>query len=91
MSALRDVVVYDRVPARGQVSVAQVERYLDRQGYRRSVLPSGDRRWVKGRVAGFVMTDNASERSIESDICSLALFEQRQPSAVLADIMREQA
>lgn len=84
-----EVTVYDRVPATASVSVAQVEAYLRRTGWTvwwsdevRDLYHwrlNDDRMWT---------TKEQPER-ISETISTVAHFEHRQPSAVLADIARE--
>lgn len=75
-----EVTVYDRVPATARVSVAQVEAYLKRAGWE----CIGDA-WH--RNLWFVQSRPL--RNIVLSIENIARAEQRQPSAVLADIARE--
>lgn len=81
-----EVTVYDRAPATAPVSVAQVEAYLRRTGW--SKLPDPDEWWwSRGSLAVQVCPSYIDGDEIEA----IARAEQRQPSAVLADIAREPA
>lgn len=82
------VTVYDRVPATALVSWSQLEAYLRRTGWR--IRWSDDARdlvhWERGDAR--VWTDHDSIRIAER-VTDIAAAENRQPSAVLADIARE--
>lgn len=90
-----EVTVYDRVPATAAVSVAQVERYLTRTGWRmrRELLDRWSEWWSAGEehTLDLPPRDDLAEwrDSARNCIERLAEHEKRQPSAVLADIARE--
>lgn len=83
-----EVTVYDRVPATAAVSVAQVDRYLERTGW--TVRSSDEKRGIKrwGMSECRVWTGPYQD-CIPMVVDTASAIEQRQPSAVLADIERE--
>lgn len=85
------VTVYDRVPTTAEISVAQVESYLRRTGWR--LDDEGDDfacEWSL-EVPGchVVYTGEGVADSLWVQIEIVARAESRQPSAVLADIAKE--
>ncbi|WP_438028972.1 hypothetical protein [Sorangium sp. So ce233] len=90
MSDKHEVTVYDRVPATARISWTQVESYLRRTGW--SVRWGDEARdlthWERGEHR--IWTDHDSDRMAER-VADIAAHEDRQPSAVLADIAEEDA
>ncbi len=98
MSEQHEVTVYDRVAATGKISVAQIERYLERTGWKRSrgeATVRGFRMmfaslWRDG--SGLVaLSPSAPPYVLSEAIDEISRWEARRPSAVLADIAKEQA
>lgn len=98
MSEQREVTVYDRVPATARVTAKQIDRYLERTGWDRVTDGSGSvAAWWKdeGKPIPYVevpmMTSwrDWSQRAAEC-VAAIAEHENRQPSAVLADIAKEE-
>ncbi|WP_437309950.1 hypothetical protein [Sorangium sp. So ce388] len=90
MSEQHEVTVYDRVPATARVSWLKIEAYLRRTGW---IVRWGDEardltHWGLGEHR--VWTDHDSDRMAER-VADIAAAEQRQPSAVLADIAKEES
>ncbi|XXX79130.1 hypothetical protein WMF30_10190 [Sorangium sp. So ce134] len=88
MSERHEVTVYDRVPATAAVSVRQVETYLHRTGWRAMGRDAGRGLTCWGRGKLTVWTDHDPNR-LADRIAGIAVAEQRQPSAVIADIAQE--
>jgi hypothetical protein len=89
-----EVTAYDRVPSTAAVSVAQVEAYLRRTGWTLFGRSMRYVRWTLPDRSSIVPLPRPSSEALPFVILgqavdSIARHEQRQPSAVLADIARE--
>jgi hypothetical protein len=100
MSEQHEVTVYDRVPATARVSVEQVERYLRRAGRRWSCDSYNTRIWVRldesyerenGAHPAIAMHLDGGPSELTQIVQQTAAYENRLPSAVLADIAKEPA
>lgn len=82
-----EVTVYDRVPATARVSAEQFESYLRRTGWavRWSDEARGMYHWERNGDRLWTWRDEI----MGGLVALLAEYEQRLPSAVLADIARE--
>lgn len=91
-----EVTVHDRAPATAQVSVAQVEAYLRRTGWKRRE-EYGRCFWLKHDATyaddreGYrpLIEFMPGRNKIAHAIRDISVYERRPPSAVLADIARE--
>ncbi len=100
MSEQHEVTVYDRVATTARVTAKQIDRYLERTGWDRVTDGSGDvAAWWKdgGRhelsaYAEVPLRESFRDWAQRAAECfdAIASHEQRQPSAVLADIAKEQ-
>jgi hypothetical protein len=98
MSEQHKVTVYDRVAVTASVSVKQLESFLRRHGWK----PRGVRGYMWQPATHWLRTDDPNEIRIETreamgadhfsiEVEAIASRLRRQPSAVLADIAKEQA
>jgi hypothetical protein len=98
MSEQREVTVYDRVEAKALVSAKQIDRYLERTGWTRVTDGSGTvAAWWKNGEQPVTYVEvplmesrrDWARRAAEC-VDDVASHENRQPSAVLSDIAKEQ-
>lgn len=89
-----EVTVYDRVPSTALLSVEQVENYLRRSGWTQECTRDDDKYkpsyWSRPGCSPLVQVSERSwPHAGPNEVSVIAAHEQRQPSAVLADIARE--
>lgn len=93
MSDKHEVTVYDRVPATARIGREQVHAYMIRTGWTLRWTDESDpySSFGWGHPTYDALTTSRARRHWPEDIENLADTEGRQPSAVLADIAKEEA
>lgn len=93
MSDQHEVTVYDRVPAKAAISREQIQSYMSRTGWKLRWTDPSDPLSSFGwdHADHGTLTTSKARRHWPEDIENVAEAEERQPSAVLADIAKEQA
>lgn len=89
-----EVTVYDHAPATAQISVAQVVRYIEQRKWWVFECSTRYVRWASPDQSVITPLPRPSSEALPFVILGqavndIARVEQRQPSAVLADIARE--